>query len=627
MKEKVMTSEMLLADKYLHVINDRGKRRLPLQRVYRNIRRKGLFLKAYAKLYANDGSTTPGSDPKDTIQGMSLKRIETIIQQLENGNYKWKPANRKYVPKANGQKRPISIPSWNDKMVQEVMRMVLEAYYEPRFKDSSHGFRPNRGCLTALKNIQKKWTGVSWFIEGDIKGCFDNIPHETILKILSRDIEDNRFLKLVKGMLQAGYVEDWIYHQTHSGTPQGGVISPLLSNIVLHELDKWIEDELIPKYTKGKKKEANPEYQKLLSKRWNTKSRALRRESRGVDAEIVKADWKEYTELGRKLRQIPTQKTHDPSYRRLRYVRYADDFLLGFIGSHQEAIAIKEEISEFLTTLGLEVSQKKTLITNAKREKARFLGYELSISIDDNKVTKYKTDGRKRRSLNGNIKLSVPADVITKWCRKYTKKGKPHHRGYILDRSDYDIVNTFGQEIRGIQQYYAIASSGRNGLNKVRYYCIESLVRTLAYKHKCKKTDIFKKHKRKGQGDEMTHIVVIIERKDKRPLIAKCGEKSQKRNEPDYLADNIVPPYVVQSKRSELVERLLKEECELCGRKGPLEGHHVRKLADLKRRWQGKKAKPEWVKQMIARRRKTLFICPECHKQITFGKYDGKRIR
>ena len=168
-----MTSEMLLADKYLHVINDRGKRRLPLQRVYRNIRHKGLFLKAYAKLYANDGSTTPGSDPNDTIQGMSLKRIETIIRQLENGSYKWKPANRKYVPKADGQKRPISIPSWNDKMVQEVMRMVLEVYYEPRFKDSSHGFRPNRGCLTALKSIQKKWTGVSWFIEGDIKGCFD----------------------------------------------------------------------------------------------------------------------------------------------------------------------------------------------------------------------------------------------------------------------------------------------------------------------------------------------------------------------------------------------------------------------------------------------------------------------
>lgn len=626
MKEKVMTSEMLLADKYLHVINDRGKRRLPLQRVYRNIRRKGLFLKAYAKLYANDGSTTAGSDPNDTIQGMSLKRIETIIRQLENGNYKWKPANRKYVPKADGQQRPISIPSWNDKMVQEVMRMALEAYYEPRFRDSSHGFRPNRGCLTALKSIQKKWTGVTWFIEGDIKGCFDNIPHETILEILSRDIQDNRFLKLVKGMLKAGYVEDWIYHRTHSGTPQGGVISPLLSNIVLHELDQWIEDELIPKYTKGKKKEANPEYQKLLSKRNNTKSRALRRESRGVDAEIVKADWEEYTELGRKLRQIPTQMTHDPSYRRLRYVRYADDFLLGFIGSHQEAIAIKEEISEFLTTLGLEVSQKKTLITNAKREKARFLGYEISISIDDNKVTKYK-DGKKRRSVNGNIKLNIPANVITKWCRKYTKKGKPHQRGYILDRSDYDIANTFGQEIRGLQQYYALASTGRSGLYKVRYYCMESLVHTLAAKHKCKKTDIYKKHKRKGQGDEMTHIAVIIERDGKRPLIAKCGEKSQKRSEPNYLADNIVPSYVVQSTRSELVDRLLKEECELCGKKGPLEGHHVRKLADLKRQWQGRKTKPNWVREMIARRRKTLFVCTECHKQITFGKYDGKCIR
>lgn len=622
-----MTSEMLLADKYLHVINDRGKRRLPLQRVYRNIRRKGMFLKAYAKLYANDGSTTAGSDPNDTIQGMSLKRIEAIIQQLENGSYKWKPADRKYVPKADGQKRPISIPSWNDKMVQEVMRMVLEAYYEPRFRDSSHGFRPNRGCLTALESIQKKWTGVTWFIEGDIKGCFDNIPHETILEILGRDIQDNRFLKLAKGILKAGFVEDWVYQQTHSGTPQGGVISPLLSNIVLHELDKWIEDELIPKYTKGTGKERNPEYKKLLNKRQNAKRRALRRESRGVSREITKADWQEYTELGRELREIPSRVTHDTGFRRLRYVRYADDFLLGFIGSHQEALAIKQEISEFLATLGLEVSQKKTLITNAKRDKARFLGYELSISIDDKKVTKYQTDGRKRRSVNGKIKLHVPADVITKWCRKYTKKGKPHQRGYVLDRSDFDIVNIFGQEIRGLQQYYALAIGGVNGLRKVRYYCMESLVCTLASKHKCKKTDIYKKYKRKGQGGEQTHIAVVIEREGRRSLIAKCGEKSLKRIKPDYLVDNIVSPYAVQSTRSELVDRLLKEECELCGKKGPLEGHHVRKLADLKRRWQGRKAKPDWVKEMIARRRKTLFICPECHKQITLGKYDGKRIR
>lgn len=428
-------------------------------------------------------------------------------------------------------------------------------------------------------------------------------------------------------MLEAGYVEDWVYQQTHSGTPQGGVISPLLSNIVLHELDKWVEDTLIPKYTRGKIKRVNPEYEKLLSKRWNTKSRALRRKSRGVNAEIVKADWQEYTELGRKLRQIPTKETHDPTYRRLRYVRYADDFLLGFIGSHNEALAIKEEISEFLTTLGLEVSQKKTLITHAKRDKARFLGYEISISMDNNKVTKYKTDGSKRRSVNGNIRLSLPADVITKWCRKYTQKGKPHQRRYILDRSDYDIVNTFGQEIRGIQQYYALASNGTSGLSKVRYSCLESLVHTLASKHKCKKTDVYKKHKRKGQEGEQTHIAVIIEREGKHSLIAKCGEKSLKRCKPDYLADDIVPPYVVQSTRSELVERLLKEECELCGRKGPLQGHHVRKLADLKRQWQGKKAKPKWVERMIALRRKTLFLCPECHQQITFGKYDGKRVR
>ncbi|MFC1961218.1 reverse transcriptase domain-containing protein [Chloroflexota bacterium] len=241
-----MTSEMLLAEKYLQIINDRGKRQLSLKRVYRNMRQEGLFLKAYANLYANNGALTPGTDPDDTVQGMSRRRIKDIVQQLEAGTYRWKPVRRAFVPKANGQQRPISIPNWSDKLVQEVIRMILEAYYEPQFKDNSHGFRPHRGCLTALEQIRTTWHGTRWFIEADIQGCFDNIRHETILELLGRSIQDNRFLKLIKEMLRAGYMDDWQYHRTYSGTPQGGVVSPLLANIVLHELDEAIVEQLIP---------------------------------------------------------------------------------------------------------------------------------------------------------------------------------------------------------------------------------------------------------------------------------------------------------------------------------------------------------------------------------------------
>jgi group II intron reverse transcriptase/maturase len=305
-----MSSEMLSADKYLNIINNRGKRSLPLKRVYRNMRQRGLFYKAYENLYSNTGATTSGSDPKDTIQGTSVTRINTIIQQLKDGAYKWKPASRKYVPKANGQQRPISMPGWSDKLVQEVIRLIMQAYYEPEFRESSHGFRPNRSCLTALKHIKETWTGTKWFIEGDIKGCFDNISHELILTLLGQRIQDNRFLKLVKDMLEAGYMEDWHYHQTHSGVPQGGVVSPILSNIVLHELDKWIEDTHMPQHTRGQQRSTSLKYKRLVMKRCRAKKQG---------------QWQKYSRLGKMLRQIPSKNPHDSAYRRLRYTRFADD--------------------------------------------------------------------------------------------------------------------------------------------------------------------------------------------------------------------------------------------------------------------------------------------------------------
>ena len=299
------------AQTYLKVVKDRGERRLELKRVYRNLKDRELFMLAYAKLYGNAGALTPGTDPDDTVDAMSLRRIDAIIDALDTGTYRWKPVRRTYIPKANGKTRPLGMPSWSDKLLQEVLRMILTAYYEPQFSDASHGFRPGRGCHTALTAIRQTWRGTKWLIEGDIKGCFDNINHEKLLCIISRKIKDNRLMKLLRGMLDAGYLENQTTHPTYSGVPQGGVLSPLLTNIFLNELDQYIEETLQPKHTRGTMRRWNKEYARVQG----AKKAAFKR-----------GDIDTWRDLDRQQRKMSSKQTDDPSYRRLRYVRYADDF-------------------------------------------------------------------------------------------------------------------------------------------------------------------------------------------------------------------------------------------------------------------------------------------------------------
>lgn len=234
------------AETVLGVIRERGKRGLPLEDVYRQLYNPDLYLRAYGRIYRNAGVLTPGTSP-ETVDAMSLAKIQALIAALRGERYRWTPVRRVSIPKKNGKTRPLGIPTWSDKLLQEVIRSLLEAYYEPQFSPHSHGFRPERGCHTALTQIQKGWTGTKWLIEGDIAGCFDNIDHAVLLTILRERIRDNRFLRLIEGLLRAGYCEQWRYHPTLSGTPQGGIVSPLLANLCLDRLDQFVETRLLPK--------------------------------------------------------------------------------------------------------------------------------------------------------------------------------------------------------------------------------------------------------------------------------------------------------------------------------------------------------------------------------------------
>lgn len=575
---------------------NRGKRGLPLERIYRQLFNPNLFLHAYANIYGNKGSMTAGIDG-ETVDGMSLKKIQQIISRLKSESYRWTPVKRVYIPKKNGKTRPLGLPTWSDKLVQEAIRLLLEAYYEPKFSDHSHGFRPKRGCHTALRDIIYKGRGTKWFIEGDIKGCFDNIDQDILISILETNIKDNRFIRLIRSMLRAGYCEQWQYHPSYSGTPQGGIISPLLANIYLNQLDKYAEGTLIPIYTKGKRRKHTKEWRNA-----NRKESEHRR----------KGNYEEAKKWNKIKKTFPCVDPYDPNFKRLHYVRYADDFILSFAGSREEALTIKGKLGEFLRkNLKLELSLEKTLITHARTENARFLGYDIYVQQEDTKC-----DKKGARSVNGVMALRVPNDVINKACKKYMKKGKPTHRPEIAADSDYDIVRQYQWQYAGLVNYYIMAQNVA-AFSKLQRVMQSSLLFTLANKHKKSAGKIWRKHKDKVETPHGIRrcVSATYNREGKRPLIARFGGLPLIRQTKAILKDRVP---IRRPRRTEILQRLLANKCEICGVTENIEVHHISKLSNIEKK--GRKSLPDWAKIMIIRRRKTLMVCHSCHKRIHAGK-------
>jgi group II intron reverse transcriptase/maturase len=523
---------------------------------------------------------------------MSLAGIGRIIDALRHERYRFAPVKRAWIPKKNGKKRPLGLPSWSDKIVGEVIRLLLEAYYEPRFSGRSHGFRPGRGCHTALTDVAKTWTGTAWFIESDISDCFGSLDHQIMLSALAETIRDNRFLRLIKQMLQAGYLEDWEWNATLSGVPQGGVVSPVLSNIYLDRMDKFAETVLLPEYTRGVVRARNPAYRRAES--------AIRRARRHGDRAAVR-------KLRQQLRSMPSMDPQDPSYRRLRYIRYADDALLGFTGPKAEAEQIKARLAAFLREdLKLELSQDKTLITHARTQAAKFLGYEITAGHDDRKIT------RGYRRLNGTIQLHVPTTVITAKCAPYLRRGKPASRPALKDRDDHAIISIYGAEYRGLVQYYLLAGDVWR-LDRLEWVMKTSMLKTLAHRHRSTVTKMAGKHKAviaTPHGPRRC-FEARIERDGRKPLVARFGGIPLRRQRKAVLDDR--QPALATTRRKELITRLLTGWCEWCEQQATVEVHQARKLADLTRPGQ---PQPAWAQLMAQRRRKTLVVCAACHDTI-----------
>jgi group II intron reverse transcriptase/maturase len=587
---------MRSAETVLAIVRERGERGLPLEDVYRMLYNPDLYLRAYARLYKNKGAMTRGAT-EETVDAMSLAQIERLIKDVRHERHRWTPVRRVYIAKKKGGQRPLGLPTWKDKLLQEVMRSILEAYYEPQMSQHSHGFRPGRGCHTALREIQTTWTGSRWLVEGDIAKFFDTMDHEVLLTILSEKIHDQRFLRLVRHLLESGYLEEWKFNATLSGCPQGGVISPILSNIYLDKLDQYVEHILIPKYTRGERRAANPLYEKLRVQE--------RRKKR-------KGQFEEAKEVRKQLQKLPSVESNDDTYRRLYYVRYADDTLFGFAGPRQEAEEIKRHLGHFLRdTLKLEMSQEKTLITHASTEKARFLNYHIVNQQCDTKQTK------KRRIANGRIGLLVPSDIVESKCALYQRAGKPLHRPQLLENDDFTIINHYQQEYRGVVQYYLLAHNV-SWFGKLYWVTRCSLLKTLACKHQSSVKAQWRKYHASFQaanGTTYQCLEIQVQREGKKPLVARFGGIPLKRQPRARLIDQ--SPTIARSERNELIKRLLADTCELCGSRENVEVHHIRKLADLEK--EGRK-RSRWVKTMAARRRKTLVVCHCCHQAIHAGR-------
>ena len=575
------------------------------ERLYRNLFNEQMFYVAYQRIYAKQGNMTSGTDGK-TIDQMSIQRIESLIASLKNETYQPNPAKRVYIPKKNGKKRPLGIPSFEDKLVQEVIRMMLEAIYEGYFEYTSHGFRPFKSCHTALSSIQKRFVGAKWFIEGDIKGFFDNIDHCVLIGILEERINDVRFIRLIRKFLKAGYVEHWQFNHTYSGTPQGGIISPILANIYLDKFDKFM-DEYAKRFDKGNKRRVNPAYNRICNKR-NSLKRKLNAETDVKKREILIS---QIRNMRTEMQQIPYGNDMDEQYRRLKYVRYADDFLIGVIGSKSDCEVIKADLAKYMQEqLKLELSDEKTLITNAQ-DKAKFLGYEIYVQRSESKVK--NSLGRTNRMFNGNVRLHVSTEIARNKLLAMNAmvikqvNGKEiwwaESRGFLTSLKEEDIIAQYNLEIRGFYNYYSIANNISAVGDTFGGIMKRSCIKTLAHKHN---STMRKEWKRYREGQDF--VVRYKDSKGQEKCRVLYNEGFRRKQVNDYAECDHMPNTCFLPQAS-LVERLKNGVCELCGNKAPLMMHHVRTLSKLK-------ADTEWNKLMLKKGRKTLAVCEKCNALI-----------
>jgi RNA-directed DNA polymerase len=570
-----------------------------------------LWEQAYAEIAPNRGALTRGVT-ENTLDGFSLERVQSLISRISAGTYRFTPVRRVYIPKPEGKKlRPLGVPTADDKLVQGVAKLLLEAIYEPVFSHHSHGFRRNRSCHTALSVIQDTWNGVKWLVDVDVVGFFDNIDHSILLNLLRKRIDDERFIRLIARMLKAGYMEDWTFHATFSGTPQGGVVSPILANVYLHELDEFLA-EMKARFDRGNQRRVYIPYQNLSNEIVNHRHLIDQLLAQGRTAE-AEAEKEKVRELQAKRSTMPAKNWFDSKFRRLLFCRYADDFLIGIIGSKVDAQEIMREIAAFLRDqLKLETSAEKSKVSKAS-DGAVFLGYRIC-TMNLRRVLRVRFQGRYTytRGYTSLIRLFVPHDRLVRFNRRRgygdLSRLKAIHRRHLIDSSMLEIVLAYNAEMRGLANYYRLANCAKYSLRKLHLLWQTSLLKTLSFKLRRSVNQVA--HHLKIEG----RLAVRVKAESRKERLVEVFALKDLDKLPELgAALDRLPNTMWTAGRSDVLVRLHARTCEYCGATGaPCEVHHAHKLKDVK-------DAPLWQQVAAARRRKRTVLCRSCHDALHAG--------
>ena len=582
--------------------------------LYRLMYQEDLYIIAYERIKSKPGNMTPGTD-EETLDGFSLASIREIIGEMRTEQFRFRPVRQQFIPKPNGKMRKLGIPCVRDKVVQEVMHLILEAIYDspnaPYFQETSHGFRPQRSCHTALREVRTHWTGVNWYIEGDIRACFDELDHQVLFRTLSKKIQDERFLNLIWKLLKAGYMDlHGSKKESLIGSPQGGIISPILANVYLHELDEYIE-EVKKTYEKGTRKRDNPEYVRLI-----------REKNRLVARGATKT--KAFRTILKQIRATPSKTVNDPTFCRIKYLRYADDWLIGLCGSRATAEQIKELVKTFLHDhLKLTLSEEKTRVTHAQTEEAFFLGTILTIGNGgEAKVVLQKTSKGKiiqRRSTGWATIMKAPIEKVLKRLKERgfcTGTGEPIAKGLWTSLDADQIIQLYSSVNRGLQNYYRFVDNWKQ-YSRIQYILKFSLAKTLAQKYKISVPQVFQRFGKdlslliKGQGGKADRQVCFYLNRDwtKNRLAFQGGTQDNM---------DVVRTLVRLRTRSKL-----GKSCCICGEiQKQIEMHHIRHIRKLS----NKRVATGFNRLLRAMNRKQVPVCSDCHRKIHRGEYDGLKL-